>query len=138
MASHSVVVDTATSSLLLHVGIHKAELDQIITNRAIRPCNVMQERGKRSWVVLHTTSEAALDRALRWGFDELGKQQDKSQLALISFDFTELGVGHFMITNNLTTTDWKHFRFHGDLPLRCANIKGELLVQACDEVQDVI
>ena len=136
MASPDCVLDT-TTVLLFHVGIHKDELIQINTNRAIRPCNVMRETDERSWVVLHTSWEEASARALDWGFDELDKEQDESQLALISFEFTALGVGHITLTDELTTCDWKQFRFHGNLPLRCTNIQGQLLVKAHDTASSV-
>ena len=131
MAAHPNVVDTAVdSTLTAFVGIHRYELNQILTGAMVRPRNVMAERADRSWVMLDKTVAEAAWRALRWGFEELGYEQDERQLVLIEFEFTTLGVGHFMFTNQLTTThDWQHFRFHGNLPLRCTNDEGELLVQ---------
>ena len=122
--------DTNNSTLQAYVGIHKDELNQILRDGMVRPCNVMKESAERSCVVLDTTILAAENRALRHGFEELGKeQQDKRHLVLIAFEFTALGVGHYMLDNKLTTTDWKHFRFHGDLPFQCKNMDDEILVQ---------
>ena len=127
MASHSV--DTTTSVLQFHAGLHKDALNQITTDRVVHPCNVMVESEHRSWVVLHTTIAAASDRALRWGFEELGKEQDELQLVLIAFEFTTLGVGHYIMQKRLTTHDWIHVRFHGDLPLLSQDMNGEPLVK---------
>ena len=139
MASHSVVDTTTPDVLLLHAGLHKDALNQIQTDRVVRPCNVVESEGS-SWVVLNTETPAAADMAMRWVFDdELGKEKDESQLNMITFEFTALGVCNFMFTNKLTTRDdWKQFQFHGDLPLRCTNMQGELLlVQALDAVSSV-
>ena len=124
------VVDTNKSTLLVYAGLQKDMLNQVQTDAMVRPCNVMVESAERSWLVLDTTIAAAADRALRWGFEELGKEQDELQLVLIAFEFTALGVGHFMLTNQLGSTrgDWHHFRFYGNLPLRCTNIEDQLLV----------
>ena len=80
----------------------------------------------------------ALERAA-WGVEELGYAPGTSQLTVLTFEFTALGVCNFMFTNKLTTRDdWKQFQFHGDLPLRCTNMQGELLlVQALDAVSSV-
>ena len=130
MASHSV--DTSTSVLKLYAGIHKDQLDQIMTDNYVRPCNVMVESRARSWVPLHTTVQGASHRALFSGFPEMGKESDMEQLALFCFEFTALGVGHFTLTNELTTHDWKHFRFHGNLPLQCTNMYDDRLVTVYD------
>ena len=128
MASQTVV-DTTNSTLQLFAGLHRDELNQIATDGMVRPGNVMAESERRSWVVLHTTIAAASDRALRWGFEELGKEQDELQLVLIAFEFTTLGVGHYIMQKRLTTHDWIHVRFHGDLPLLSQDMNGEPLVK---------
>ena len=128
MASYSV--DTNNSTLRAYVGIHRDDLNQILTHGEVRPCNVMKESAERPCVVLDTTICAAGDRALRHGFAELGKsQQYERHLVLIAFDFTALGVGHFMLTKVLAISDdWQTFLFYGNLPLRCTNIEGDSLV----------
>ena len=125
-------VDTSTSVLKLYVGVHKDQLGQVLADNCVRACNVMAESGGRSWVPLHATVQAAAHRALVWGFPEMGKESDKSQLALFCFEFTAMGVGHVMLTNELTTSDWKHFRFHGNLPLQCTNMYDDRLVTVYD------
>ena len=135
MASRSV--DTSTSVLELYVGVHKDQLGQILAYNCIRACNVMAESEDRSWVPLFANVQRAAHRTIAWGFPEMGKESDKSQLVLFCFEFTAMGVGHFMLTNELTTRDWKHFRFHGDLPLNCTNRSDDRLVTAHDEITSV-
>ena len=118
MASHSV--DTTTSVLQLHVVFHIDDLEQIMRDRVIRPCNVMAKSEHGSWVVLHTTIGAAVDRA-RWVFGEA--QLNTGELILIGFEFTALGIGHYTFTYELTTRDWKLFLFHGNLPFQCSNFQ---------------
>ena len=120
--------DTTTSTLTLYLGLHKDELAKVRANGMVRPCNIMNEREHCSWLVLHTTGEGAARRAA-WGFEELGKEPDASQLLGLCFKFTALGVGHYMMQNTLTTKDWHHFRFYGDLPLLSHAMNGEPLVR---------
>ena len=138
MASHSV--DTNNSTLQVFAGLHRDELNQVTTDGMVRPCNVMVESAERSWVVLDTTIFAAADRALRYGFEELGKEQDERQLVLIAFEFTPLGVGHYLLSNQLCPPrygEWNHFRFIGNLPLQCTNIvDGEVLVTGTVRTHD--
>ena len=127
---------TATSTSKVYVGLHKEQLSCVLSDGAVNPWNVMKVADRRAWVPLATTAEAALDRA-SWGVEELGYEQDKSQLLLFTFEFTAAGFGHFMLANVLTTRDWKHFRFYGSLPLRCTSIQGDLLVYAHDTVSSL-
>ena len=129
--------DTTASTLQLYMGLRKQEFDSVLSNSAVCPCNVMNESDRRAWVVLGTTTKAALDRAL-WGFEELGYEPDKSQLLLITFEFTAIGFGHFTLNDMLTTRNNKHFRFYGSLPLRCTNSQGDLLVHAHDSIASVV
>ena len=128
MASYSV--DTNNSTLQAYVGIHRDELNQILKDGMVRPCNVMKESAERSYVELDTTILAAENRALRHGFEELGKEQkDKQHLVLMAFEFTALGLGHFMLTKKLAISDdWRKLLFYGNLPLRCTNIEDNFLV----------
>ena len=97
MAYTGTVLDTARSTLVLYVGIHKHEFKDIMVNRAVLPCKMMNKTNQRSWVALCATKEAALKRACL-GFIELGYAPDKSQMLLLTFEFTALSVGHFTLT----------------------------------------
>ena len=122
-----VVADTCGCKLKLYVGLHKDELASVESRGAISPSNVMDPRPNRSWVALQTTIEEAADRAI-WGFDEIGRTGGKEKLLLITFEFTDLGFGHFTLAKQLVEQRNGNFRFFGDLPLLCVNIHGEILV----------
>ena len=121
--------DIAMSTLTLYVGVNKAQLPSITTQRAIAPADVMQVTDQRAWVPLATTIDAALERAA-WGAEEVGHEAGVAQLFVFAFEFTTLGFGHYTLNQQLTSRNGKQYRFHGNLPLGSTSTAGELLVYA--------
>ena len=65
------MVDTSTSTLTLHVGVHREVWPLVSNNGMLAPENVMNPDGRRNWVALASEPVAALTRAT-WGADEMG------------------------------------------------------------------
>ena len=76
----------------------------------------MNPTDERAWIPMSTSAEDALNRA-RWGAVERGETNldPKLDFRVVQIEFTAHGFGDFHLTNVLTTQDWKHWRFHGDI-----------------------
>ena len=93
---------------------------------------------RRNWVPLFTDAASAVARG-PWTFEEFGMEyRDKTDLALLSVEFTALGFGHYYINGTLTTWDWKHWRFHEALPFEKYNLEGSLLLQVDRNVRQPV
>ncbi len=52
----------------------------------------------------------------------------KTYLVLLRVEFSALGFGHYVLSNVLSTGDWKKWRFNGELPVpRAVNTEGQTL-----------
>jgi hypothetical protein len=113
------MVDTSTSTLTLHVGVHRDVLSRVRTNGILAPENVMIPEGRRSWVALSTDSIGALTRA-HWGAEEMGLHVGDATQDIVSLTivFNALGYGHYHLTRQLEQMgNGRSWRFHGSLLL---------------------
>ncbi len=116
------MLDTSTSTLTLHVGVHREVWSRVRNNDTLAPENVMIPDGRRNWVALKTDPVAALTRA-SWGAEEMGLHVGNATQDIVSltFVFNALGYGHYHLTRRLEPMrNGVSWRFHGSLPLTAA------------------
>ena len=121
--------DTSDSKLVLYVGLTSGALQMAIAQRSITPGFCMAPTRQRAWIPLAVDAGSALTRA-HWGAAERGEEglDPNRDLRVIQVNFTAHGFGHYYLTGQLTTRDWRKWRFHGELPLEVKALpSGELL-----------
>ena len=133
------VVDTGSSELFLYVAVHVSQIPDIAASYAIKPQHVMSVTPERSWVPLHVHQSAAFSRAV-WGTQECGisVRDPEREIVLLQIRFSALGVGHYLMTMNLSTANWKQFRFYGNVPLQCINQDGNTLTEVISDVLAIV
>ena len=123
-------VDTSVPGLKLYAGMSANAFNEVECTGLLSPNLVMAPTKEHAWIPLHVDAEAAFRRAL-WGAEERGETNlhPKHNFRVIRFDFTAHGFGHYYLSGVLTTSNWKQWRFHGDLPLLArASTSGDVLV----------
>ena len=103
-------------SLELYGGFPKSLLDDIKANGKFTSAHFMLPSQTRSWIPLFKTKGDAHARA-KWGSDELKctLENTTEDIFIFKVTCTSIGFGTFYLLNQLTTKDWQHWRFHGDL-----------------------
>eukprot|EP00973_Karenia_brevis_P027789 3829379-Karenia_brevis.AAC.1 len=132
------IVDTSESGLTLYGSFPRRLLAEVNQAEALTPEHVMRPSEHRAWVPLWDRGEAAADR-VPWMCEELGVPfNGGGDIALVKVRFTALGFGHYYLNGTLTTRDWKHWRFHGPLPLLRLNHLGEEMFRIDADVMGVV
>ena len=103
-------------SLELYGGFLKSLLSDINANGKFTPAQFMQPSQNRSWIPLFNNKGDAYSSA-KWRSDDWNCTLDNATEDILIFKvtFTPVGFGTFHLLNQLTTNDWQHWRFHGDL-----------------------
>ena len=123
-----------TQSLTLHVVVAKHEVESCVSQQLLR-----RDAGWM-YVGLRKRVEDAVDRAVR-----TQESVSKETHVLLSVTFTFLGIAHFATLSTSAETqhqpmlhkvayrgpyDWGVWHFLGDLPLKLANDRGDVLIDS--------
>ena len=133
------LVDTCSSQLILYVVVHSSKIHDVVAHQALRPEHVMSTTASRCWVPLHVKAIDAVTRAI-WGCEEMGTPvtDPSKDLLVLQVRFSAVGVGHFLVQHMLTTWDWSHFRFYGDVPFRCTDHDGQTVLEVGVDVLAIV
>ena len=87
---------------------------------------------------MSSSAAEALERA-RWGAEERGETNlhPKHDFRVVQIEFSAYGLGCFYGTTVLTTTDWKSFRFHGNIATLVRSDTDDILV-SLTEMAEII
>ena len=109
-------VDTSSEKLTLFAAMSTSASQEALQQRMLKPEFFTKTTTERAWIPMNKSPEEALKRA-HWGAPERGENDlhPKLDFRVFQIEFTAHGFGYFHLANVLTTQDWKHWRFYGDI-----------------------